>query len=450
MNIALVIFRNDPARGGAERYTVDLAGGLARRGHGVTVVTAEPAPAPEGVGVVALNASGWTRRRRYDRFLRSLDDHLGQAKYDIVHAMLPVNQCDLYHPHAGLAAAAMDHERRRPWTQRLGDRFNAKRRRFAAVELALLSSARPPLVLCLSEAIRTEARRYFALPDDRLVKLFNAVDLDRFDPDAPAPGGPGPRERFGIPTDAVVALMIAQDFERKGLAPAIAALAALGAGGDAGAAGVSRAGGDAGATGDSRAAGDAGAAGESRAAGDAGAAGVSRAAGDAGAAGDSRAAGDAGDSHAAGAGHAARPHLLVVGRDDPAPHRALAERLGVTDHVHFAGGVADPIPFYRAADFFVLPTRHDPCSLVVLEALAMGLPVISTVFNGACEAMVDGRHGSILPDPADTAALAGAMGRLLDRQTRWLAGAAVRALRPTLSWERHLDAVEKAYETGQS
>ena len=41
--------------------------------------------------------------------------------------------------------------------------------------------------------------------------------------------------------------------------------------------------------------------------------------------------------------------------------------------MHFAGRANDPRSFYRDADFFVLPTRHDPCSLVVLEALAMSV-----------------------------------------------------------------------------
>ncbi len=77
--------------------------------------------------------------------------------------------------------------------------------------------------------------------------------------------------------------------------------------------------------------------------------------------------------------------LLVGGRDDPG-RSAAGRRPGVADRIAFAGPVADPAAFYRAADFFVLPTRHDPCSLVVLEALAMGVPVISTRQNGACEA----------------------------------------------------------------
>src|SRR5204862_1397356 len=106
--------------------------------------------------------------------------------------------------------------------------------------------------------------------------------------------------------------------------------------------------------------------------------------------------------------------LLVVGKPTPQPYRDLAASLGVNHRVIFAGATTDPYAFYRAADFFVLPTRHDPCSLVVLEALAMGLLVVSTVFNGACEIMADGVHGFVLPDPTDIGALAGAMREMLN------------------------------------
>ncbi len=78
----------------------------------------------------------------------------------------------------------------------------------------------------------------------------------------------------------------------------------------------------------------------------------------------------------------AQLNLVVVGKENPARYRKLANTLGLHDRVVFAGATKDPYAYYKAADFFVLPTRHDPCSLVVLEALAMGLPVISTVKNG--------------------------------------------------------------------
>jgi UDP-glucose:(heptosyl)LPS alpha-1,3-glucosyltransferase len=131
--------------------------------------------------------------------------------------------------------------------------------------------------------------------------------------------------------------------------------------------------------------------------------------------------------------------LLVVGKDDFAPYARLGAGAPHPKNLIYAGATRDVRPFYSAADFFVLPTRHDPCSLVVLEALAMGLPVISTRFNGACEVMTPGQHGSVLADPGDVPALAAAMRELLDSTHRQAMNDACLALRPNLSYEHHLD-----------
>jgi UDP-glucose:(heptosyl)LPS alpha-1,3-glucosyltransferase len=137
--------------------------------------------------------------------------------------------------------------------------------------------------------------------------------------------------------------------------------------------------------------------------------------------------------------------LLVVGREDPAPYAAQAVAAGAGERIVFAGATADPGAFYQAADFFVLPTRDDPCSLVVLEALAMGLPVVSTAENGACELMADGTHGFVLPHPGDVSALAAAMRAMLDPDRRRAMAEACLALRPRLSFARHLDRLLEIY-----
>ena len=56
----------------------------------------------------------------------------------------------------------------------------------------------------------------------------------------------------------------------------------------------------------------------------------------------------------------------------------MARDLGLQDVVHLLGFQADIRPCFHASDFFALPTYYDPCSLVVFEALACGLPVITT------------------------------------------------------------------------
>jgi len=77
--------------------------------------------------------------------------------------------------------------------------------------------------------------------------------------------------------------------------------------------------------------------------------------------------------------------------------------------------------------------------------LAMGLPVISTVFNGACEIMENGRHGYVLSSPADLPALAEAMRQLLDSAVRRAMSQACLALRPSLAYGHHLDKLLRIY-----
>jgi UDP-glucose:(heptosyl)LPS alpha-1,3-glucosyltransferase len=94
----------------------------------------------------------------------------------------------------------------------------------------------------------------------------------------------------------------------------------------------------------------------------------------------------------------------------------------------FLGPVDDPTPLYAAADVYAHPTWYDPCSLVVLEALASGLPVVTTRMNGASELMRDGQEGFVLDDPADAAALAARLEKLLDPDLRAHLGRRARAL----------------------
>jgi UDP-glucose:(heptosyl)LPS alpha-1,3-glucosyltransferase len=102
----------------------------------------------------------------------------------------------------------------------------------------------------------------------------------------------------------------------------------------------------------------------------------------------------------------ARWHLVVVGRDRPRGAPRLAARLGV--RASFAGAAEDPLPFYHAADLLAHPTFYDPCSLVTLEALACGLPVVTSRWNGAVD-LFSGEESRVVEDPRDTAALAAAL-----------------------------------------
>ena len=115
-------------------------------------------------------------------------------------------------------------------------------------------------------------------------------------------------------------------------------------------------------------------------------------------------------------------HLLVVGKDrHPSRYESLARTMHVANRVTFAGAQTDPRPFYGSADAFVLPTLYDALSNAVLEALASGLPVITSDRCGAGE-LVRAHDAGVVCGARDIEAIAGAMRGMLDATFRQQAG----------------------------
>jgi UDP-glucose:(heptosyl)LPS alpha-1,3-glucosyltransferase len=101
--------------------------------------------------------------------------------------------------------------------------------------------------------------------------------------------------------------------------------------------------------------------------------------------------------------------LLVIGRDRRvARYQALAQKLGLGERVQFLGALADVKPYYGAADALVLPTLYDPFPNVALEAMASGLPVITSTTSGAAELIANGHNGYVC-DALDADTLAAHM-----------------------------------------
>jgi UDP-glucose:(heptosyl)LPS alpha-1,3-glucosyltransferase len=106
--------------------------------------------------------------------------------------------------------------------------------------------------------------------------------------------------------------------------------------------------------------------------------------------------------------------LWVVGRDkDEMRMRKLAQTLGIDDRVLFLGAQPDVRPFYGAADVFALPTLYDPFPNAALEALACGLPLVTTTTCGAAE-LVTPFNGAVIA-AGDVTALAASLDALCAR-----------------------------------
>lgn len=138
--------------------------------------------------------------------------------------------------------------------------------------------------------------------------------------------------------------------------------------------------------------------------------------------------------------------LLVAGSGRLGPYRRLAAALGVADRVQFLGVQDDPLPAYAAADAFVLPSLYDPSANTCLEAMAAGLPVVTTGANGAAELIDSGQSGWVVEEPTDFQRLAVSLTTLLSPERRAAMGERARAAVEAFPWSRHVEEVLALYD----
>ena len=132
--------------------------------------------------------------------------------------------------------------------------------------------------------------------------------------------------------------------------------------------------------------------------------------------------------------------LLVAGRGNASLYKTKRLRFWREEPVQFLGEVADMLRVYAAADIFILPTIYDPFSNACLEALACGLPVITTRSNGFSEIIENGVHGSIVDHPGDLRALRDAIRLWSDPSRRAAARSTNTQLAAQFDISRNIDA----------
>lgn len=140
-------------------------------------------------------------------------------------------------------------------------------------------------------------------------------------------------------------------------------------------------------------------------------------------------------------------HLVVLGKTVGSPYRQLVDRLNLRSRVHFLEYRQDVAEIMRSVDIFVFPSRYEPFGLVVTEAMASGLPVITASTVGASD-LVSSECGFVLKDPEDVKTLTEALEQMiLDIPKREQMCHAARIIAEKHSWsvqaKSYLDLFEK-------
>lgn len=109
-------------------------------------------------------------------------------------------------------------------------------------------------------------------------------------------------------------------------------------------------------------------------------------------------------------------HLAVAGWLEKSPYPSMARSLGLEGRVHFLGNIREMPLLMRSCDVFAFPSRYEACSLVMLEAMAAGLPVITARTTGGAE-LVPSDGGFLMDGPDDQPGLESILQRIVSVPT---------------------------------
>jgi UDP-glucose:(heptosyl)LPS alpha-1,3-glucosyltransferase len=141
------------------------------------------------------------------------------------------------------------------------------------------------------------------------------------------------------------------------------------------------------------------------------------------------------------------PKLLVVGKGDAGPYLKMAEDLGISDLIVFAGVTDEVEAYYLASELFVMPSRMDTFGLAVLEAMAAGLPVVISANVGAADLVTHGDSGFVLPQNPSARDMTASLIRLMNPDLRRSMGETARQIAGNHDWDKVADKMAEIYRT---
>jgi glycosyltransferase involved in cell wall biosynthesis len=145
--------------------------------------------------------------------------------------------------------------------------------------------------------------------------------------------------------------------------------------------------------------------------------------------------------------------LFIVGNDDIRQYAGIIKELNLENRIKHVRSVDSISAAYHAADVFIFPTLYEPFGLVITEAMASGLPVITSGTSGAAEIMEDGMDGLLLDNPRDAGMIAKRINQLIaDPAFRSKLGKAASQKAASYTWdvvaEKWLSVFKECYQEG--
>ncbi|MGQ9498985.1 MAG: glycosyltransferase family 4 protein [Dissulfurimicrobium sp.] len=138
--------------------------------------------------------------------------------------------------------------------------------------------------------------------------------------------------------------------------------------------------------------------------------------------------------------------LLIAGADGSRDIEAYIRRLGLEKHVRWLGYATDMVRLYGIADIFILPTLYDPFANTVLEAMACGVPVLTTINNGASEVAREVADWLVIKDAA-AGDINSALRRFIGLSEGMMAHLREKAvsIAARYSWKAHIDSLQTVF-----
>ncbi len=227
IRLALVRQRYNPF-GGAERFVATTLDALAQREGALelTLITRKWTGGEQKHAVIECRPPHWGRLGRDWSFARCVQQTLAREKFDLVQSHERIAGCDIFRAGDGVHAAWLEQRRRQQGLLgRLGATLSPWHRYTLAAERQMFADPRLKAVICISELVRDDIRRFYGVAEDKLHVIYNGIDLERYHPRLAAEHRAATRAQYGIPDEAPLFIYVGSGFERKGVGPLLQALA---------------------------------------------------------------------------------------------------------------------------------------------------------------------------------------------------------------------------------